>query len=102
MNRRRPLTKGEQYRVLKPAKLCWSVPVAPWAREPQSRDLPIGAIITYIGTATGWGSDNIPHESFRYEDIVGEFWPNYWGWVQEGFLEAVDSDIEGQRESGEG
>lgn len=84
------LKKGKIYRVLKPgARLSWLVPCGPSAWSGESKSLPVGAEITYLGQVMGWGSDNIPVANFEWQGKKGEFWPNTWGRVADGWLELV-------------
>lgn len=54
----------------------------------QSRELAKGDVITFIGTATGWGSDPGIEARFRTEDgFEGEFFPaGAWGDVSDVLL----------------
>ena len=89
------LEKGKTYRVLRPgARLSWLVPCGYCAWSGESVDLPAGAEITFLGNITGWGSDNIPVANFEWQNRKGEFWPNTWGSVEDGWLEPATIKVE--------
>ena len=96
--KRLELKKGATYRVLKPgAHLNWLVPCGPSAWSGESKNLPVGAEITFLGDVMGWGSDNIPVANFEYQGKKGEFWPNNWGRVEDGWLEPASATAESVR-----
>jgi len=85
------LEEGKTYKVLKDgARLTWWVYVGPSTHQGASADLIKGDEIVYRGHKMGLGADNIPTPNFKRGDVSGEFWPNNWGQVEDGWLEAVD------------
>jgi hypothetical protein len=82
---------GKKYRVLKEGtKLSWEESIGPSAWQGKSLDLSIGDELEYIGCPPGWGSDPIPVENFQKGTVRGEFWPNTWGTVEDGYLEEME------------
>ena len=82
--------KGRKYRVLKDgASLHWHVSDGPWSWKFKSVRLPAGAEIEYVGNVMGVGSDNIKTPWFKWKNNKGGFEPNFWGGVEEEWLEEV-------------
>ena len=83
--------EGKEYRVLKDgARLSWQVAMGPSCWQGADKKLAVDDVITYTGAKMGWGSDNIPLENFTDGKAAGEFWPNNWGRVEDGWLEPVE------------
>ena len=84
------LEKGHTYRVLKHgASLNKMVSTGSFGYSGESKDLPVGAEIKFIGEFMGLGGDNIKLPHFNYNGFQGHFSPEYWGSIEEGWLEDV-------------
>lgn len=84
------LEKGKQYRVTRRgAKLSWDVSTGPWAWTYESVKLPKGAVLTYVGSVRGRGSDSVHYDHFTYKRQSGAFNPEFWGSADRDYLEPV-------------
>ena len=82
--------KGKKYRVLREGtSLRWSESIGPNAWRGKSEKLVVGDELEYTGALNGWGSDTIPVDNFQKNTVKGEFWPNDWGMVEDGYLEEI-------------
>ena len=84
------MEKGKRYQAIVPVRLNRMVSVAPWAWTGDSRDIPPGTVVTYVGTRE-FGSDPVPEDTFQTED--GKCWqgPSVWGATPAGLFEEVRS-----------
>lgn len=84
---------GERYRVTKPgAALEWLVSTGGGGWSSKQVALPVGAIVEYLGSKRGWGSDNIGVDNFSYAGKQGEFSRAVWGMADKSFLEPAHPD----------
>lgn len=83
------LEEGEEYRVVESdASLQIEESSGPHSWNVNSHELEVGAIITYVGKASGLGHDNIPQDMFETEDgTKGKFRPDSWGSADTSYLE---------------
>lgn len=85
------LVPNKIYRVIKPgAHLSWWKPSGPFSYSGQSHHLVVGDELKYCGSKHGIGSDDVDYDVFKFNDVVGDFWPNSWGKCDVEFLEEVE------------